>query len=164
MGFFEIELGRPFDSAGKSRVLRGESSLPDVSELFQYVGDGVLVGIVVHEHDDAIIVENHLTKRGPLVFVLGNVLGRIKVLQDARVLYSGDKILDVGKVGVADKHCDDFEGVLFQPVGYLLELRLEGTGIEKVTGGVAVVEGSVDPVDLSLDCEGVLSVLVISRL
>jgi hypothetical protein len=34
----------------------------------------------------------------------------------------------------------------------LLELGLEGAGVEEVAGGVAVVEGFVDPVDLALDC------------
>ena len=39
-----------------------------------------------------------------------------------------------------------------QPGDDCFELGLEGSGVEQVAGGVAVVEGFVDIVDLALDC------------
>lgn len=153
VGLFGVKLRRPLDGAGESRVLRRERSFPDVCELFQDVGHGVLVGVVVHEHDDAVVVENHLAERGPLVFVLRDVLGCVEVLRDAGVFYGWDEVFHVGEVGVADEHRDDFEGVLLQPTNDLLELGLEGAGVQEVAGRVAVVEGFVDVVDLALDCE-----------
>ena len=120
-------------------------------ELLHNVRHRVLVGVVVHEHDDAIVVEDHLAEGGPLVFVLGDEFGRVEVLGDSGVLDRGHEVFDEGEVGVADEHGDDFEGVFLQPADDLLEFGLEGAGVEEVAGGVAVVEGFVDIVDLALD-------------
>ena len=43
--------------------------------------------------------------------------------------------------------------MFLQPADDEFELGLEGAGVEEVAGSVAVVEGSVDLVDLALDCE-----------
>jgi hypothetical protein len=74
-----------------------------------------------------------------LVFVLGDELGSVEVLGNSRVFNRGYKVFDEGEVGVADEHGDDFERVLLQPADNLLELGLEGAGVEEVAGGVAVV-------------------------
>jgi hypothetical protein len=87
-----------------------------------------------------------------LVFVLRDELGGVKVLGDSGVFDRGHEVFNEGEIRVADEHGDDFEGVLLQPADDLFELGLEGAGVEEVAGGVAVVEGFVDPVDLALDC------------
>lgn len=159
VGFFGVEPGRPLDGARECRVLRGKGSFPNVRELFQDVGHGVLVSVVVHEHDDAVVVEDHLAKRGPLVFVLRDILGCVEVLRDARVFDGGNEVFDVGEVGVADQHCDYFEGVLLQPADNLLEFGLEGAGVEEVARGVAVIESFIDIVNLALNYEVMLLAL-----
>jgi len=150
--FFRVESWRALDGAGEVHVLRRERRFPHVRELFHDVRHGVLVGVVVHEHDHAVVVENHLAERGPLVFVLGDEFGGVEILGDSGVFDGGHEVFDESEVGVADEHCDDFEGVLLQPADDLLEFGLEGAGVEEVAGGVAVIEGFVDPVDLTLDC------------
>lgn len=150
--FFGVETRRAFDGAREVGVLRRERRFPHVRELFHDVGHGVLVGVVVHEHDDAIVVEDHLAESRPLIFVLRNVAGSVEVLRDAGVFDRDAEVFYDGEVGVADQHGDDLEGILAQPADDLLELGLEGAGVEEVAGGVAVVEGSVDLVDLALDC------------
>ena len=83
-------------------------------------------------------------------------------MADSRVFDRGHEVFDEGEVGVADEHGDDFEGVFAQPADDLLELGLEGAGVEEVAGGVAVVEGFVDVVDLALDWRrGVWLVVVV---
>ena len=152
VGLLRIESRRALDGAGEVHVLRREGRFPHVRELLHDVGHGVLVGVVVHEHDDAVVVEDHLAEGGPLVFVLGDEFGRVEVLGDSGVLDRGHEVFDEGEVGVADEHGNDFEGVLLQPADDLLEFGLKGAGVEEVAGGVAVVEGFVDVVDLALDC------------
>ena len=152
VGFLRVESRRALDGAGEVHVLGRERRFPHVRELLHDVGHRVLVGVVVHKHDNAIVVEDHLAERGPLVFVLGDVFRCVEVLGDSGVLDRRHEVFDEGEVGVADEHGDDFERVLLQPADDLLELGLESAGVEKVAGGVAVVEGFVDPVDLTLDC------------
>lgn len=129
VGLLRIEARRALDGAGEVHVLRREGRFPHVRELLHDVGHGVLVGVVVHEHDDAVVVQDHLAERGPLVFVLGDELGRVEVLGDPRVFDRGHEVFDEGEVGVADEHGDDFEGVFLQPADDLLELGLESTGV-----------------------------------
>ena len=129
VGLLRIESRRALDGAGEVRVLGRKGRLPHVRELFEDVRDAVLVGVVVHEHDDAVVVEDHLAEGGPLVFVLGDELGRVEVLGDPRVFDRGHEVFDEGEVGVADEHGDDFEGVFLQPADDLLELGLESTGV-----------------------------------
>jgi hypothetical protein len=64
-----------------------------------------------------------------------------------------DEVFDEGEVGVADEHGDYLERVGAEPGYDGFELGLEGAGVEEVAGGVAVVEGFVDVVDLALDWE-----------
>ena len=77
VGLLRVELGRALDGAGEIRVLGRKGRLPHVRELFQDVGHAVLVGVVVHEHDDAVVGQDHFAERRPLVFVLGDVFGRV---------------------------------------------------------------------------------------
>jgi hypothetical protein len=153
VGVVRVELGRPLDGAGESGVLGRKGRLPHVRELFQDVRHAVLVGVVVHEHDDAVVAEDHLAERRPLVLVLRDVHGRVEVLGHAGVFDRDAEFFDKGQVRVADEHCEDFEGVVLEPGDDCFELGLEGPRVEQVAGGVAVVEGFVDVVDLALDCE-----------
>lgn len=146
------ESGRALDGAGESWVLRAEGRLPDVGELVEDVRDGLLVGPVVHKHDDTVVVEDHLAEGGPLILVHGDVGRGVEVLGKAGVLNGWNEVLDDGQVGVTDEDGEDFEGVLLQPSDNGLELRLPSAGVEEIAGGVAVVEGLVDPVDLALHC------------
>lgn len=122
MRFLGVKSRRALDGAREVHILRREGCLPHVRELLHDVGHGVLVGVVVHEHNDAVVVEDHLSEGGPLVFVLGDEFRRVEVLGDSRVLDRGHEVFDEGEVGVADEHGDDFEGVLLQPADDLLEL------------------------------------------
>ena len=156
--FLGVESWRAFDGAREVHILRREGCFPHVCELFHDVWHGVLVGVVVHEHDNAVVVENHLAERRPLIFVLRDELRGVEVLGDSGVFDRGHEVFHVGEIGVTDKHGNDLEGVLLQPANDLLKFSLEGTSVEEVAGGVAVVKSFVDPVDLTLDC-GLVSMI-----
>lgn len=85
--------------------------------------------------------------------MLGDVVGLVEVLGDARVLDGRGVVLGgdaVGEVAVDDEEGDDVVGVFFDPADERLEFGLPGAGVEEVAAGVAVVDGVVDPVGLAL--------------
>jgi hypothetical protein len=102
MSLLLLESWRALDRAREIRILRRKGSLPHVRELFQDIRHGVLVGVVVHEHNDAVVAEDHLAEGGPLVFVLRDELRGVEILRDSGVFDRGHEVFDEGEVGVSD--------------------------------------------------------------
>ena len=110
-----------------------------------------MVGIVVHEDDGAGIREDEGVEGGPIGGIHGDLRRDIGVTGEAR-LYEGRRvILDSDKVSIADQKGDDVVRVCSQPGGNICKVRFGCTNVEKITGGVAVVDGIVYKMGLALE-------------
>ena len=115
-----------------------EGCFPEVGELGEDVGDGVL-GAGVEEGDQARVVGDELPEGGPGVrvgdFVAGE--GGVGVLFDAAGGEGVCEVCDVGVVGVRQQDGDDFFGVRVEPGLDCFEVVLHAAGVFHGALGVA---------------------------
>ena len=62
-----IEVWGTLSSTREGLVLRGKGSLPHVRKLIEDIGHRVLVGLVIHEHHNALLGQNHLRECWPVI-------------------------------------------------------------------------------------------------
>jgi hypothetical protein len=148
------------DCAREVVVGRRVGCLPHVVELPQQVRNGVGVEVVVDERYDALLLEQHLAKGGPVCKLHGGLWRLVDVLVQSG---GSDRLVEVLGcnerfavrvlvlvVVVAEDDRDDIEGVCFDPCYDLLQVVLDRAGVEEIARCVAVVESTVDVVGLAL--------------
>ena len=122
-----------------------------MAELVHDVRNSGVVGLVVHEHDDPCASQDHFRKRGPVVQAHGNLGWIVDVVNETRILNRSGVVSNIDIVAVDDQDGDDVVRVCLYPFSDGGELRLKGTSIEDLAGGMATVDSIVDVVRLSLD-------------
>jgi hypothetical protein len=88
-----------------------------------------------------------------LVAKLRDEFGRVDVGHQTGGFERRDVFLHGHEVAVGDEEGEDFVAVLGEPVREGFEGGLEGSGVEEVATGMAVVDGVVDVVRPPLDCD-----------
>lgn len=125
-----IESRWPLLGAWKGRVGWREWSLPHMGEFIENVWDCRLICVVVHEENDPLAREYHLTQSWPLIPILRNVGWFVEVVADTAVFDGWNIVLHVDEIRVANKPSDDVVWICFEPGNKSFQRRLESTGVE----------------------------------
>lgn len=62
-------------------------------------------------------------------------------------------IADADKVGIAQKYCDHIVGVSLNPAGYVCEIGLDRTNVEKIARSMAARDGAGGSIVMCLGFE-----------
>ena len=140
------------DDAGEVAVGGVEGRLPHLGELVEQPGERLLVGLVIHEHDDALAPHNHLLEGRPVIEGHGEIGRLVHIPQDAGLFDMRRVERWVRVVAVAQHDGDDVVRVIGHPLPDLREPVGDGTRVKQVACRVAEVRlgGILGPLDLGL--------------
>lgn len=121
----------------------------------------IRVEVVVDKGHNALLLDQHLPKSGPVCELHGGLRGLVDVFvesggSDGSIEVGGrDKRVAIGVfvfvVVIAEDDGNDVERMCFDPCHDFLQVVLDGAGVEEIARRVAVVEGAVDVVSLALE-------------
>ena len=97
-----IDPRRPLLRAWETAICGRKGGFPHLGELVEDVGDFGLVGVVVHEDDDALASQDHGAEGGPGGDVHGDLRGDVGELGEARGFEGGGVVAYADEVGVAN--------------------------------------------------------------
>lgn len=100
---------------GEAGICRGKWSFPHLAELIKDIGDLGLIGIVVHEHDHALLCENHLRQGRPVIETHGYLPRHVQISRNAGLLDWSGEIAYPDKVGIADNDSNNIVKVVSDP-------------------------------------------------
>ena len=113
-----VQTRRALLGAWKGGICGTVWSLPHLAKFIEDVRDLGLVGLVVHEDDDAFPGKDHVTESGPVAAMHRNPWGNIEVVGETRILNGIDIVGDIAEVRVDEEDCNDVVRMFLDPRGH----------------------------------------------
>lgn len=113
-----LDVGWPLHRAGEVWVNWREGCFGHLAEFVEDIGDLSLVGLVVHEDDDALAGEDHFGEGRPIVEGHGYFGGVVYIFGEAGVDNRVCVVADADIVAVDEEDGDYVVGVVIHPLAH----------------------------------------------